>query len=146
MTRLGARLCTLFTAGLALPLIAACSPSPAPSPSASSPTQAPAAKAAPTAAGAAQTSAQPAGTAQAGGTFVIAQIGPLAKTLHPYPDAATYSQSWTDAARLIWSGGLMNLNADTLEYEPDMASTWTVSPDGKTFTFTLKDGLTWSDG
>ena len=40
----------------------------------------------------------------------------------------------------------MSLNADTLEYEPDMASTWTVSPDGKTFTFTLKDGLTWSDG
>ena len=27
-----------------------------------------------------------------------------------------------------------------------MASDWTVSPDGKTFTFTLKDGLTWSDG
>jgi peptide/nickel transport system substrate-binding protein len=142
MTRLGARFRTLFTAGLALPLIAACSQGVAPSPSASSPTQAPAANAAPTAAAAAQT----AGAPQAGGTFVIAQIGPLAKTLHPYPDAASYSQSWTDAARLIWSGGLVSLNADTLEYEPDMASAWTVSPDGKTFTFTLKDGLTWSDG
>src|SRR5215203_1477779 len=124
MTRLGARFRTLFTAGLALPLIAACSQGVAPSPSASSPTQAPAANAAPTAA--AQTSAQPASAPQAGGTFVIAQIGPLAKTLHPYPDAASYSQSWTDAARLIWSGGLVSLNADTLEYEPDMASVWTV--------------------
>jgi peptide/nickel transport system substrate-binding protein len=104
-------------------------------------TQPPSAKAAPTS----QAAAQPSGV-QGGGTFVIAEIGPLPKTLHPYPDAASYSSAWTQAARLIWSGGLVSLDPDALEYEGDMATGWTVSPDGKTFTFTLRDDLKWSDG
>jgi peptide/nickel transport system substrate-binding protein len=143
MTRLSARLRLFLTAGLVLPIVAACGQSPAaPQPA---PTQAPAAKTAPPTQAASQPAAQPAGT-QGGGTFVIAEIGPLPKTLHPYPDAASYSSAWTQAARLIWSGGLVSLDADTLEYEGDMATGWTVSPDGKTFTFTLRDGLKWSDG
>jgi peptide/nickel transport system substrate-binding protein len=145
MTGFSARLPLIVIAGLVLPILAACSQPATPSPAA--PTQPAAPKSEPTTQVAAQSSGQPAsGTPQQGGTFVIAQIGPLAKTLHPYPDAAAYSQSWTDAARMLWSGGLVGLNADTLEYEPDMASSWTVSPDGKTFTFTLKDDLKWSDG
>jgi peptide/nickel transport system substrate-binding protein len=144
MTRLSARLRLLVTTGLVLPVVVACSQSPPASPSASAPTQAPAPKAAgPTQA--AQPAAQPA-AGQPGGTFVIAEIGPLPKTLHPYPESATYSSSWTQAARLIWSGGLVAMDADTLEYKGDMASEWTVSPDGKTFTFKLRDGLKWSDG
>jgi peptide/nickel transport system substrate-binding protein len=30
--------------------------------------------------------------------------------------------------------------------QPQMAEKWTVSPDGKTYTFTLRDGLKWHDG
>jgi peptide/nickel transport system substrate-binding protein len=86
------------------------------------------------------------GAGRAGGTFTIAELGPLPKTLHPYPDSATYTDAWTSVASLLWSGGLLDLDATTLEYVPYLASTWDVSPDGKTFTFTLRDGLKWSDG
>ncbi|MFN0073915.1 MAG: ABC transporter substrate-binding protein, partial [Chloroflexota bacterium] len=140
MTKYTALLRFLGVTGLVLPMALACGQPAAPAPVASSPTQAPVAKAAPTAAPAASKDTA------AGGTFVIAELGPLPKTLHPYPDAASYSSSWSQAARLIWSGGLVGLDPNTLEYKPDMASSWTVSPDGKTFTFTLKDGLKWSDG
>lgn len=34
----------------------------------------------------------------------------------------------------------------TLEPMPGAASAWTISPDGKTYTFTLRPGLKWSDG
>jgi peptide/nickel transport system substrate-binding protein len=30
--------------------------------------------------------------------------------------------------------------------QPQMAEKWTVSPDGKTYTFTLREGLKWHDG
>src|SRR5512135_518306 len=30
--------------------------------------------------------------------------------------------------------------------QPQMAEKWTVSPDGKTYTFTLRPGLKWHDG
>lgn len=82
----------------------------------------------------------------AGGAFVIAELGPLPKTLHPYPDSAAYSAPWANIAGLIWNGALLDLDANSLEYVPYMASEWNVSPDGRTFTFTLRDGLKWSDG
>lgn len=81
-----------------------------------------------------------------GGTFVIASIGPLPKNVHPYPDSASYSSGWSEVARLIFGGGLIDQDANTLEYVPYAASEWTVSPDGRTFTFKLRDGLKWSDG
>ena len=39
-------------------------------------------------------------------------------------------------------GGLVRRNADG-ELVPDLAESWTVSPDGKTYTFTIKSGLTY---
>ena len=33
-----------------------------------------------------------------------------------------------------------------LRMQPDMAESWTISPDGRTYTFTLRPGLRWSDG
>ncbi|MFM8886338.1 MAG: ABC transporter substrate-binding protein, partial [Chthoniobacterales bacterium] len=30
--------------------------------------------------------------------------------------------------------------------QPGMAESWEVSPDGRVYTFTVRDGLTWSDG
>lgn len=42
-------------------------------------------------------------------------------------------------------GGLVRLN-EKLEVQPDGASAWTVSADGKTYTFTIRDGLKFADG
>ncbi|MFL5805433.1 MAG: peptide ABC transporter substrate-binding protein [Roseiflexaceae bacterium] len=42
-------------------------------------------------------------------------------------------------------GGLVRLN-DKLEVQPDGASDWKVSADGKTYTFTIRDGLKFGDG
>jgi oligopeptide transport system substrate-binding protein len=42
--------------------------------------------------------------------------------------------------------GLVTLNSSTLQVEPDAASSWDVSPDGKTYTFHLRPNLFFSDG
>jgi peptide/nickel transport system substrate-binding protein len=86
------------------------------------------------------------------GALVEAALGNLSKTLHPYPDSASYTQSWIDAAALIWGGAegggaLLAFDWEALTYRPAMASDMPkVSQDGKTFTFTLRDDLKWSDG
>lgn len=43
---------------------------------------------------------------------------------------------------------LINIDAQTGEYTPDgsMSESWTTSEDGLTWTFKLRDGVTWSDG
>ena len=80
------------------------------------------------------------------GAFVIAEARPLARTLHPYPSGSSYGESWSQAARLIWGPGLLDLDANSLEYVPYLASEWSISDDGKTITFKLREGLKWSDG
>lgn len=90
--------------------------------------------------------ATPAAKTGTGGVLTTAELGALTKTMHPYPDNASYTSSWQDVARYIWSGGLLDLDANTLEYVPDMAKEFKVSSDGKTITFTLRDDLKWSDG
>lgn len=140
-TRATVRIVTL--ALLIAPLLAACVAQSGPA--------TPTAPAAPAATSGALVPATPAaspatGAAPRGGIFTIAELGPLPKTLHPYPDSSNYSEAWLDVASLIGSGGLLDLDANTLEYVPYLASDWNVSPDGKTFTFRLRDGLKWSDG
>jgi len=54
----------------------------------------------------------------------------------------------------VYSGYLINLmfdslvyvDPDTLDAAPLLATKWEVSPDGKTYTFTLKQGVKWHDG
>ena len=98
------------------------------------------------------TPAAPNATPSAGGALIEAALGNLSKTLHPYPDSASYTQPWIDAAALIWGGAdgggaLLAFDWDTLDYRPAMAAQMPrVSSDGKTFTFTLRGDLTWSDG
>jgi len=77
---------------------------------------------------------------------VIASLGPLPKTAHPYPSSGDYSDGWVQIAGYIFGGGLLDLDATTLEYKPYAASEWNVSPDGKTYTFKLRPDLKWSDG
>ena len=98
-------------------------------------------------AGAPTTAAAKPAAGAASGTLIIAELGNLSKTLHPYPDPASYSQPWSEAAALIWSGSLLDFDWGRLEYVPHMASAMPrVSADGRTFTFTLRDDLKWSDG
>ncbi|MDP8925251.1 MAG: ABC transporter substrate-binding protein, partial [Chloroflexota bacterium] len=101
----------------------------------------PAAEAKPATGGAAQ-AAKPAN----GETLVIASIGPLPTNVHPYPDAASYSDTWSQIAGFIWGASLLDLDANTLEYIPYAASEFSVSPDGRMVTFKLRDDLKWSDG
>jgi peptide/nickel transport system substrate-binding protein len=41
---------------------------------------------------------------------------------------------------------LLDVDPDTLEPIPNLATKWEVSPDSKTYTFTLKQGVKWHDG
>jgi len=54
---------------------------------------------------------------------------------------------WQDRA-ILWNvlDRLVYRNPETNEIEPWLAEKWTVSPDGKTYTFTIRDGVTYSDG
>ena len=42
--------------------------------------------------------------------------------------------------------GLVHKNAKTLEIEPAVAESWTVSEDGKTYTFIIRENAQWSNG
>jgi peptide/nickel transport system substrate-binding protein len=44
----------------------------------------------------------------------------------------------------VYSGLLKS--DDDLQMEPDLAESWTVSPDGKTYTFNLRKNVKWHDG
>src|SRR4051812_19347497 len=94
---------------------AAASPTAAASPAAST-AASPVAAASPAASPAA--APKPAAGTTPGGTFVIASLGPLPKTAHPYPNSADYSDGWTQIAGLMFGGGLLDQDANTLEYQP----------------------------
>ncbi len=42
--------------------------------------------------------------------------------------------------------GLVEANGKTTDIEPGLAESWNVSKDGRTWTFTLRQGLQWADG
>jgi peptide/nickel transport system substrate-binding protein len=137
-------------------LLASCAPAPAAPtsvpPTAAAPTAAPA-PAQPTSVPTVPTAtAAPATMQGASGPLIEASLTNLSKTLHPYPDGASYTQSWVDIDSMIWggaegAGGLLAFDWSTLSHRPAMAREMPkVSADGKTFTFTLRDDLKWSDG
>jgi peptide/nickel transport system substrate-binding protein len=45
----------------------------------------------------------------------------------------------------VWADGLMTYDKEGKRL-PRLATGWETSPDGKTYTFTLRDGVKWSDG
>ena len=52
----------------------------------------------------------------------------------------------TDVFTHLTQAKLVRVNRATRELEPALAEKWETSPDGRTFTLTLRDGLKWSDG
>ena len=140
----GARVAALGT------LAAACGPAASPAPPAPAPTSAPApaaaanptvsapAAAAPTPAPAA-TAAGAAQTGSTGGQISVQWTKPV--TFNPLYSTAGSEQG---VERLIY-GALVRVN-DKLEAVPDLAEKVDVSPDAKTYTFTLRKGITFSDG
>lgn len=79
-------------------------------------------------------------TVKAGGTVTISQEGEPGN-LNPLIWATT---SDTNVSNLIFDT-LVRPN-DKLELEPDLAKSWTISPDGKIYTFELNDNIKWHDG
>jgi peptide/nickel transport system substrate-binding protein len=76
-----------------------------------------------------------------GGRFVIAELGDP-KTFNPIMENEQSSQ---DILRMMfWT--LLNLDSPTQDLKPGLAESWTNSPDGKTWTITLRKNLRWSDG
>lgn len=126
-------------------IAAACVPS-APSPAA--PPTAPAAAAKAPAASSGSTSntapvaaASPAaGTPRRGGTMVVAATADPGQ----FNPAVTTAGGTHFVADNLYNG-LLFYN-ENLEPQPDLAERWTVSPDGKTYTFFLRTGVKWHDG
>ena len=52
----------------------------------------------------------------------------------------------TEVFSLLTLGRLVRINRATQDVEPWLAERWQVSPDNRTFTLTLRSGVTWSDG
>ncbi|MFN2203392.1 MAG: ABC transporter substrate-binding protein, partial [Caldilineaceae bacterium] len=66
-----------------------------------------------------------------------------AVSFHP---ALTTDTSSSGYQAMVYSGSLLRLDEKTLEYIPNMAECYTISDDGLTFTFNLRQGMLWSDG
>ncbi len=77
-----------------------------------------------------------------GGTFVRTTFGSDPKTFSIITGAET---STTDVTYRLYSN-LTRRNQFTLEWEGDLAESWTLSADQLSATFTLRKGLKWSDG
>jgi peptide/nickel transport system substrate-binding protein len=75
-----------------------------------------------------------------GGTLVQA-ISADPPTLNP--GTTTDTQAWTVMGKLF--NGLTHLDNDYRNH-PDLAESWTVSPDGLTYTFRLRKDVKWHDG
>ena len=52
----------------------------------------------------------------------------------------------TEIFAMLTQGRLVRINRATQEVEPWLAEKWSTSPDGRTYTLTLREGLAWSDG
>ncbi len=64
------------------------------------------------------------------------------KTLNPLVAADQTSRDMIYAL----SADLVHINRSTLRTEPALAKSWNVSPDGRNYTLTLREGLRFSDG
>lgn len=80
-------------------------------------------------------------SAPMGGDFKI-NLGQAPTTLN----ALSSSDAYASEVQSYIMEGLLTRNIDTREWEPALAKEWSISKDGKTFEFTLRDGVKWHDG
>ncbi len=64
------------------------------------------------------------------------------RVLNPVVSTDVYSGYITS----LLFDGLVYVDPDTLDAAPRLATKWEIGPDGKTYTFTLKQGVKWHDG
>jgi peptide/nickel transport system substrate-binding protein len=64
------------------------------------------------------------------------------KTLNPL----LVDDDASDTVRYLTAGVLMRLNRSTQQLEPDLATAWKVSSDGKSISFTVRQNVRFSDG
>ncbi len=79
---------------------------------------------------------------QPGGTLRVASIGQGPKTFNPWVAKDSTSSSMGG----MLTAGLVTSHAVTGQVIPDLAKTVVISPNHTTYTVTLRQGLTWSDG
>ena len=77
---------------------------------------------------------------QSGGTYTEAAVGNVTILNPILPDDSPSA----DMNRLVFSG-LTQFDAQR-HIVPDLAKSWDISADGKTYTFHLRQGITWHDG
>ena len=77
-----------------------------------------------------------------GGTFTEV-VTSDAVSFQPYLTTDTESGAYQG---LVYTSGLLRLDENTLNEIPNMAQSYSISPDGLTFTFHLRHGMLWSDG
>jgi microcin C transport system substrate-binding protein len=75
------------------------------------------------------------------GTFTV-NLGVEPATLNPITSTDLYAS--TVQGYVLES--LMSRNEDTYAWEPALAEKWEISPDGRQFTFTIREGVKWQDG
>jgi peptide/nickel transport system substrate-binding protein len=74
--------------------------------------------------------------------FRVGFVGGAFRSLNPFTGGGF-------AARLVWQtmyGSLGGYDATSQEIKPELAESWTVSPDGLSVTFKVRSGAVWSDG
>ncbi len=107
-----------------------------------SPTPPPAGSPSPGASTPASAAPSPSGQAKTGGTLVVALPGDITRT-----DPALIDDSNSSYVMNQVMEGLVALKPGTTsEVVPALAESWTISPDGKTYTFKLRQGVKFHDG
>jgi len=76
-----------------------------------------------------------------GGALVASTIGEGPKTFNPFNTKDATSATMADTM----FDGLVTTRADDGEVIPKLAKSFEISPDGKTYTFKLRQGIKWSD-
>jgi len=71
-------------------------------------------------------------------------VGQIAEPKSLDPQAVTATNDFRIVVNMY--DGLVRYKSGTLEVEPDLAESWTISDDGTVYTFKLREGVTFHDG
>jgi peptide/nickel transport system substrate-binding protein len=89
------------------------------------------------------------GSCNSGGTPPPAPVRPVVAVMRAEPrtfNRFAASDRSTGQLAMLLHARLVQLNHHTQEIEPALATKWTLAPDGRTYTLTLRQGVVFSDG